>query len=383
MNRTSVYAIVGIVLVVILLIGAAFALGWFRGPSKTGAGTCPANQQVSGTGASLVTSVLTTWANAYEKSSGNTIQYTASGAGAGVTALTGLTTDFAATDEPLNSSETAALPSPALTFPFVGGSVAVIFNVPGVSTPINLSGAVLADIYLGSIASWNDPAIAALNPGINLPSNGIATVHRLDSAGTTYVLTDYLAHASPTFQSQVGIGLQVAWPNPTTPAKAISGNSKLAAYVGTTKYSIGYVDLADAHSASGVTIAALQNPAGRYIVPTAADTESAIATIAKNTTFPTSASSWGSVDFTNAAGPADYPLAALAYGFVYKAMDKGYQPTLQKSQAIRQWFTYMITTGQSSAAALYYAPLPGSVVAVDQAGLQTLTYGGNPLPACT
>ncbi|MCI4367120.1 MAG: phosphate ABC transporter substrate-binding protein PstS [Thermoplasmata archaeon] len=383
MQSSTRYAIVGVVLVVLLLVGGGFALGWFKGPAKIAAGTCPSGQTIQGTGASLVTSVVSTWASDYARTSANTVIYTPSGAGAGITALTGPTTDFAATDEPLNHSQSAQLGSPALTLPIVGGSVAIIYDLPGISVALNLSGADLAGIYLGSITSWNDPAIASLNPGVSLPSNAIATVHRLDAAGTTYVLTDYLSAASPSFKSAVGIGLQVSWPNLPTQAKAISGNSKLAEYIGTTQYSIGYVDLGDARAVSGIGIAAMLNPSQRYVVPTSTDTESAIATISRNTTFPTSAGDWNAVDFTNSPGPADYPMSTLAFGFIYQAMDHGYQPSLDKGQAIRQWFTYMITTGQASASALYYAPLPAVIVSVDEAGLQTLTYNGNSLPACT
>jgi phosphate transport system substrate-binding protein len=147
MSRTSMYVIVAVVVVILIIVVAGFSLGWFKGASKTAVGTCPANQTVDGAGASLVTSIITSWAYSYGKTSGNSIVYTASGAGAGVTALTGRTTDFAATDEPLNSSATSGLPSPALTLPIVGGSVAIIYNLPGITTPINLSGSVLASIY--------------------------------------------------------------------------------------------------------------------------------------------------------------------------------------------------------------------------------------------
>jgi phosphate transport system substrate-binding protein len=385
MSRTTTYAVIGVVVVILILVVAGFSLGWFKGSGNTATGTCPANQTLNGAGASLVTPIIDSWEFNYEHSSGNSIVYTASGAGAGVTALSGRTVDFAATDEPLNTTVTAALSSPVLTLPIVGGSVAIIYNLPGLTQPLNLSGEVVSNIYLGHISSWNDAAIQAINPGVNLPADPISTVHRLDSAGTTYVLTDYLSQANPNWKNQPGpgTGLQISWPSTPTPAKAISGNSKLAAYVNTTKYSIGYVDLADAHAATGVGIAAMLNPSGKYIVPTAANTESAIATISANTTFPTSAGNWNSVDFTNAAGAKDYPLSTLAYGFVYQAMDKGYAPTLAKSQALRQWFSYMITTGQSEASGLYYAPLPHAILTVDQAGLQTLTYSGNAIPACT
>jgi phosphate transport system substrate-binding protein len=385
MSRPTLYAIVAVVLIVVIILVAGIPLGWYKGSTKAAVGTCPADQTISGAGASLVLPIVTSWAYTYGKTTANSVVYSGTGAGAGVTSFSARTIDFAATDEPLNTSVTAGLSSPALSLPIVGGSVAIIYNLPGFSHPLNLSGAVLANIYGGTIANWNDSQIAALNPGVTLPGSPISTVHRQDAAGTTYVLTDYLSQASTAWaqNSRGGTGLQIGWPTTPTPAKAISGNSKPAAYVNSTKDSIGYVDLADAKAVLGVGIAAMLNPAGKYVVPTAANTGSAIADISANTTFPNSTGNWGSVDMVNAKAPADYPLAALAYGFIYQALDKGYQPTLAKSQAIHQWFDWVLTTGQSSAAGLYYAPLPASIVAIDQTGLQTLTYSGSALPACT
>ncbi len=382
-SRGWAYAVVAVVVVIVLILGAGYGLGWFKKSTPaTTVGACPSGQTISGAGASLVTAILTTWSYNYAGATGNTVNYDAAGAGAGATDFIDRAYDFAATDGPLNASQTAELPSTALTLPIVGGSVAIIYNVAGLSQPLNFNGNVLAGIYNGSIATWNNPAIAAINPGVTLPSSSIQTVHRLDAAGTTQVLTDYISRVNTPWKDGPGVGLSISWPTTPTPAKAISGNSKLAAYVNSTANTIGYVDLADAHAVTHVGIGAVLNPAGQYLVPTSANTASAIDHISAATKFPTSAGDWSSVDMVDSTSSGDYPLAALAYGFIYQALDKGYAPTLAKSQAIHQWFTWILTNGQQNASALFYAPLPASLVSVDEAGLATLTYDGSPLPAC-
>ncbi len=371
-----------IVVLVVATLAAGYPLGWYKGKSTTPVGACPDDQTIAGAGASLVQSIVTSWSYVYGKETGNTISYTANGAGAGATDFIDRTVDFAATDSPLNASDVSMLPYPALTLPIVGGSVAIIYNLPGVSGTLQLNANLLAGIYNGSIGTWNNSALVAANPGLSLPNAQIQTVHRLDVAGTTLALTQYISNVNSAWKNGPGVGESISWPSTPFPSKAISGNSKLAGYVNTTADSIGYVDLSDAHLVTHVGIAGIENPAGKYVVPTAANTASAIDDISKNTTFPASSGNWQAITMVDSSAPADYPMTALSYGFVYAGMDHGYQPSLAKSQAIRQWFNWIFEDGQANASALYYAPLPSTLITIDEAGLSTLTYDGSALPAC-
>jgi phosphate ABC transporter phosphate-binding protein len=314
--------------------------------------------------------------------SSNTVNYNPAGSGAGITAFTGKTVDFAGTDVGLNSSQTAALTSPVVTVPITAGGLAIVYNVPGVASGLKLSGPVLANIYLGKVHTWNDPSIAANNSGVSLPNQPITTVHRSDSAGTTFILTDYFSQDSPAWASGPGTGLSVSWPVTPSPSVAEKGNSGIAKYVTANAYSIGYVDLTDSVLAK-LSYAKLQNPAGNFVLPTPASVASAIADKSATTTFPNATGNWGRVTMVNANGSGDYPLATFAYFFVYQGLDKGYAPSLLKAEVIVAWLKWAVTTGQSFAAGLYYTALAATIVSVDQKAIGTLTYGGKAVPACS
>lgn len=384
-NRTWLILIV-VVIVVVAVVGAGYELHWFGGaPKATAVAACPTGNILQGEGAALINPLVSAWAPTYNAASGNTLNYNPAGSGAGVTALTDKQVDFAASDAPLSPAQRNALPSPALTLPVTAGALAIIYNVGGVSSGLQLSGPVLADIYLGKITLWNDPRIASNNTGITLPPNPIITVHRSDSAGASFVLTSFLAADSNAWATGPGVGESISWP--TTPSMSgQSGNTKMLSYVTNTANTIGYTDLSDAlatQSASPfVGIAKVLNPAGNYIAPTAESTATAVEHLAVNTTFPASGGDWGNVTMINSNGVNDYPLTTLIYFFVYQSLSAGYAPTLEKAQDIGQWISWILSTGQGVATQYNYAPLPSAVISDDQTGLSTLTYSGSSLPAC-
>ena len=381
----SIVAIGIVVVIVAATVGVGFQQHWFGG-SSSGGGGC-SNQELQGNGAQFVLPLMTQWISSYAGQTGNRVNYPAAGSGAGITDLEETTVDFAVTDDPLSASEAAAMPGTVLTLPMTGSALAIIYNVPGVSGHLNLSGAVIADIYLGKITHWNDPAIAANNTGVPLPSDPIQTVHRSDAAGTTFVLTDLLSQDSATWNHTVGKGISISWP--TTPEEeAIKGNSNLLSYVQTTSDTIGYSDLTDVLiSSTPVGYAAVQNPSGGWVVPTLANTASAISDLSNETTFPAASetSAWYQISMVNAPGAGDYPLATFAYIFVFQNASQGFAPTLVKTQVLLQWLGWILTVGQSQSSGpnLYYVPLPHALVLNDQAGIQTITYGGGSVPACT
>lgn len=385
-GRTMMYAVVAIIVVVLLVVLVAYGAGWLTPakskPAATGVNSCPTGQTLTGAGANFVLPIVSQWQSSFQTTTSNQVSYSAAGSGAGITDLTDKTVDFAATDDPLNASQTSALPSPVLTFPVTAGALAIVYNLPGVTTPISLSGAVLADIYLGTITNWNDSAISANNTGLTLPDQPIVTVHRSDGAGTTFVLSDFLSQESSKWSTTVGKGIQLQFPSTSGGQEAIKGNSALAAYVQAHSYTIGYVDLTDVLNTPGLQYSKILNPSGHYILPTLADTASAIANKSAITTFPTPSGNWESVSMVNSPGTGDYPLATFAYFYVFAAGDQGFSPSLAKSQVIQEWINWTITSGQSEAPTLYYVTLPAAVVDLDEAGLTSMTFNGQEIPLC-
>ncbi|MGI0155732.1 MAG: hypothetical protein ACREDE_06330, partial [Thermoplasmata archaeon] len=181
-----------------------------------------------------------------------------------------------------------------------------------------------------------------------------------------------------------GKGISIMFPTQPTQTAA-RGNAALLSEVETISDSIGYSDLTDVLTASTpVQYAAIENPRGEFIVPTIASSASAIADKAAATTFPPTTGSWYNVSMVNADGPGDYPLATFAYLFVYRAVDQGFEPSLQKAQVIVQWLDWTLTTGQtySNSGDLYYVPLPPAVIAIDNTGIQSMTFNGESIPSC-
>jgi phosphate transport system substrate-binding protein len=385
-SRTGLYAVVGVVIVVLLLVGVGFATNWYGTVKKstspgTVTGACPTGQTLSGAGAQAALALMSTWTQDYQTASSNTLSYNPSGSGSGLTSFTAKDVDFAVTDDPLNSTQTAALPSPALTLPITGSALTIIYNLPGITKPIQLSGATLSDIYLGVITNWNDPRITVNNSGVTFPDQTIVTVHRSDAAGLTYVFTGLLAKDSPAWSSGPGQAIGISWPKAPT-QDSVKGNSLVISTVASTSYSIGYSDLSDVLASPGLAYAKLLNPSGNYVLPTPANAAAAIANLSKSTTFPSASGNWDGVTMINSPGSYDYPAATFIYLFAYQKADQGFSPSLAKTQALVQFVTWSLTLGQSFAGALYYAGLPTPVIANDQAGLASITYNGAAVPAC-
>lgn len=391
-RKSSRFALnAGIVVVVVVIAVAGLTLGyeehWFG--SSGNAGKCgPLTLQ--GDGAQFVAPLLAAWAQQYNAQTGNQVNYPASGSGTGLTHFSESPPliDFAVTDDPLSASERGAMPSAPLTIPVIGGALAIVYNLPGLgpSVHVNLTGPILAGIYLGTISAWDDAAIASINPHVSLPVATIETVHRSGSAGTTYVLSDFLSQENRSWASQVGKGISVSWPR--APAQtASSSNSGLLTTVNSTADSIGYSDLTDVLTldSSVLGYAAIENPSNQFIAPTLANTASAIADkTASLVRVPGSAGDWYNLSMVNANGSRDYPLATFAYMFVYQATDQGYSPSLEKAEILVQWLDWTLSTGQGTASGpnLYYAALPASIITVDRAGIASMTYNEAAIPSC-
>ena len=312
-------------------------------------------QDVRGAGSTLAFPVLSRWSQAYQRAQsdadfqpvGAGLDYEPVGSQAGVERLREASVDFGATDEPLSQEELAR--SSFAQFPVVIGGVIVAVNVPGVASgAMRLTGEVLADIYLGKVRAWSDPAIRALNPGLSLPDAPIVALRRTDGSGTTFTFTNYLSKVSPGWRTQVGQGQLVAWPASDRGAK---GNDGLAAAIKQTPNAIGYVDFAQAQRA-GLNHALLRNHAGAFVAPGAAGFQSAAESAGWGTT------AGFKILLTDAPGDAAYPIVATTYVVMPRRSGAA-----SRSRAVIEFLRWSLDNGARAATELGYVPLPPGAVA--------------------
>ncbi len=392
------------VVVIVIIVAATLAVGvqqkWFSSGTTTST-SCAKGVTLQGDGAQFVSPLMDAWVYDFAGQTGAQVNYPASGSGTAITHFSENPPliDFAVADEPLNASERAAMPSQPLTLPIVGGALTIIYNIGNVPGHLNLTGAILTDIYDGTISSWNNSAIAAINPGVTLPNLGITTVWRDDPAGTTFVLTDFLSASSTYWNDNVGKGLTVNYGqfHHNTTQTAEKGNSLMLSTVATVPGAIGYTDLTDTVTyKTPLSYAAIENPSHNFIVPDVANTLSAIDnTVAANpSAYPSSTGNWYNVTMINAPGASDYPLATLVYTYVYQSANEltpaagATAPTVQKAELLVYWLNWILTDGQkltneTTPTPLYYAALPSALIAIDDAGIKTMTFNGAAIPSCT
>lgn len=379
-GRTATIAVSVIVVVVILLFAGGYAVGWFRTANNnsggTGGCTLPSAGILTGDGSTLVAPLVDQWATSYW--TGSIVTYDASGSSSGIQAITSKTVDFGASDAPLNPAQLAAAPG-ILQIPEAGGGVVPIYNLPGVSAELNFNGSVLAQIFDGTLINWNNTPLQKLNAGVVLPNASIAPVYRTGGSGTTFIFTSFLTLESTMWATSYGKNL--SWPS-GLPGVGASGNGGVATTVETTTNSISYVDLNYAlNSAVGPEVGKVQNPSGTFIRATVATTESALADL--HVTLPGGGASWYNVSFLNAPGSADYPITSLTYLLVFQDLSAAYGGwSAGQAENLVDFVSWVITTGQTWSGELYYAPLPASVVAVDNTTIASMTFGGSPVTLC-
>ncbi len=374
-----IIGIVVVVVVIILIIGLGYAAGWFKTASssnnKPSTCTLPTAGTLKGEGSTLVEPLIDQWATSYW--TGSIVTYDAAGSSSGVSAITLKVIDFGASDFPLNSTQLAAA-SGILTLPDAAGGVVPIYNLPGI-TSLNFNGSVLAQLFDGQLTNWNNTALQALNPGVTLPDQTVAPIYRTGGSGTSFIFTQFLSAENAYWKSNYGTNPY--WPT-GLPGTGASGNGGEADAVATTTYAIGYVDLNYAlSSGSSVGIGSVENPSGHFIRASVENTESAL--LDSKVTLPAGDQSWYNVSFLNAPGASDYPITSLTYLLIYENLSKAYSSyTLNQAENLVDFLKWAITTGQSWSAPLYYAPLPASVVAVDNATIASMTFGGSTVPVC-
>ena len=322
-----------------------------------GAGATAQAQQISGAGATFPEPIYTKWFSDYNKLHPNVqINYQGIGSGGGIRQLTAQTVFFGASDGPMTDQQLKSTPGPVLHFPTVLGGVVPVYNINGVRAELKFTGPVLADIYLGKITKWNDPALTKLNPGVRLPGDDIVVVHRSDGSGTTYIFADYLAKVSPEWKQRVGVNTAVNWPV----GLGGKGNPGVAGLVKETPGAIGYVELIYALQ-NHISYGAVQNMAGKFLRASIEGVTAAAAGAAK--AMPADFR----VSITNAPGANAYPISSFTWMLFYEnPKDKSAAKTMV------EFMKWALTDGQKFTTSLGYAPLPANVVQLEMKALKKI-----------
>jgi phosphate transport system substrate-binding protein len=316
---------------------------------------------LTGAGATFPQPIYSKWFTDYAARTGVRINYQSIGSGGGIRQLSEGTVDFGASDAPMSDEEMAKAKGAILHFPTVLGAVVMTYNVPGISPPLNLTGDAIADIFLGKITKWNDGRLAALNPSVTLPASDILVVHRSDGSGTTFIFSDYLTAVSPAWASGPGKGKELKWPV----GLGGKGNEGVAGQVKQTPGTIGYVELAYANQ-NRLPVAAVRNAAGAFVAPTIESITAAAAGAAEKLPPTTDYR----VSIVNAPGATAYPISSFTWLLIYQN-----QTDATKGKKLVDFLRWALTEGESSAAALDYAPLPASVGAQLIDRLSTIQVG--------
>ncbi len=329
-------ALATVALVAALAVGAAGASSAKR-----------TNGSVSGAGSTFVAPLVSLWINAVS-SIGINFSYSAIGSGGGVAAITNKQVDLGMSDAPLTQFSPTC--TTCVQIPWALAGTAVMYRLDGVKNHLHLTGQVLAKIYMGQITNWSDPAIAALNSGVNLPNKAITVVHRSDSSGTSYNFTDFLSHVSSAWKSQVGTGTAVAWPA----GIGGKGSSGVSSLVHSTNGGIGYADAEYAHKAH-LAMFSMKNRAGKFVFAN-------LKSIKAASVLDTKPAADGSLSIVNPPKSSKYanayPICTYTYVDVQKS--SGNAATLKK------FLNWAITTGQTYGPKIFFVPLPASVVKFDK-----------------
>jgi phosphate transport system substrate-binding protein len=321
--------------------------------------------RLQGAGATFPNPIYQKWFSEYNKSHPNLkFDYQSIGSGGGIRQISERTVDFGGSDAPMKDEDLKNAKGEILHIPTVLGADVITYNVQGISTDLKLTPEAVAGIFLGHITKWNDPQIASSNAGVNLPASDIATVHRSDGSGTTFVFTDYLSKVSSEWKEKVGAGVSVNWPGKGMGAK---GNEGVTGQVKQTPNSIGYVELIYAEE-NKLPYASIKNAAGEFVRPGLESITAAAAGIASQ--MPDDLR----VSITNSPGPAAYPISSFTYLLVYKE-----QQDQAKGKALVDFLWWAIHDGEQMAKDLLYAPLPQEVVKKAEQKVNSITYQGKPL----
>jgi phosphate transport system substrate-binding protein len=330
-------------------------------------GMASAEIRLQGAGSTFINPIMQRWVSEYQKLHPQIlIDYQSIGSGGGVKGFIDQTVDFAASDAQLTKKdiEKAGGPQDIIEFPIISGGVVPAYNLPGINTKLKFSGQVLVDIYLGKITRWNDPAIAALNPGVNLPDLAITPIWRTDGSGTTFIWSSYLSTQSADFKSSIGAAKQVKWPT----GVGGKGNEGVTAAVQQTPGGIGYVELAYADQ-NNIAFGSMQNQSGQFVVCNPDSISKAGAAIGDKISGNLLVA-----NFWNQPGEGAYPIVGVTYILLHKDL-KNIKTDLQ-AQSLVNFLHWASHDGQKLASRLDYAPLSGALIDKIDAALNMVTYDG-------
>jgi len=318
-----------------------------RFAAAAGAAACMApawGVDITGAGATFPYPIYAKWADAYKKETGVSLNYQSIGSGGGIKQITAKTVDFGASDMPLKPEELDK--TGLVQFPTVIGGDVPVVNLKSVTNELRLTGPVLAEIYLGKLKKWNEPAIANLNPSVKLPDTAISVVHRSDGSGTTFIWTNYLSKASPQWKEKVGEGTAVNWPT----GVGGKGNEGVAAYVQRIDGAIGYVEYAYAKQ-NRMAVVLVKNREGDYVAPNAKAFKAAAAGV----DWKTAPGMY--LILTDAPGKGAWPIAGATFILMHKQQEKP-----ENAREVLKFFTWAYDKGDALAEQLDYVPLPEAVV---------------------
>lgn len=305
---------------------------------------------ITGAGATFPYPIYSKWADAYKKATGNGLNYQSIGSGGGIKQITAKTVDFGASDAPMRGEDLEK--NGLVQFPAIMGGVVPVFNLKGVGQrEVKLTGEIVANIFMGKIKKWNDPAIVALNPGVKIGSDDISVVYRSDGSGTTFLFTNYLSKVSPDFKSAIGEGTAVKWPT----GVGGKGNEGVASYVQKINGSIGYVEYAYAKQ-NKLDYGLMKNKDGNF-VPPSDDSFKAAAANADWTKTPGMG-----VILTEQAGKDAWPITGASFILMHAKQDKP-----ENGREVLKFFDWAYKNGAKMADELDYVPMPEAVVKQVQA----------------
>src|SRR6266571_5234511 len=354
------------------LLGLTLILAACGGSSSTSSGTgapsgqtCPSTSQLNAAGSTFINPLFSKMFSEYPNAKcGLNVNYQSVGSGAGINDLLQGIVDIGATDAPMSAAQLASSTKGLiLHIPVTIGAVAVSYNLSGVSGHLNLSGPIIANIFLGTVKFWDDASITAINAGVSLPHQSITVVHRSDGSGTTGIFTHYLSAVSPQWKSQVGAGTTVNWPT----GVGAKGNAGVAAQVNSTAGSIGYNELGYVLT-NNIQYAAVQNASMKFVVPSV-DSAAAAAQNIEQATIPADLRFY----FVNASGDASYPITGFTWALVYQN-----QTNTDKGMAIANTLWWVVNDGQQYSTALGYVPLPQNIVTLSEAQIKSMKCGSGP-----
>jgi phosphate transport system substrate-binding protein len=315
-----------------------------------------AQMLINGAGATFPYPLYSKWFDEYAKIDPSVrFNYQSIGSGGGQKQILAQTVDFGASDGPMSDENLAKASSKLIHIPTVAGAVVVTYNLPGIAS-LKLDGAVIADIFQGKITSWNDPKIAAMNPGVKLPGTDLVVVHRSDGSGTSYIFTDFLSSVSKDWETHVGRNTSVKWPS----GLGAKGNEGVAGQVKQLPGTIGYVELAYAHQ-NKLAVAEIKNSSGNFIAPSLESVSDALASAKVPEDFRFS--------MVNPPGAKAYPISGATWLLVYQK-----QQDPAKGKKLVEFLNWAITKGAGMASTLDYASLPAELQTRVLEEVKSITY---------